>query len=236
MRLPRWTAIPGLPLGAVLLADVLGRAMGWGALGRGSPDAPRVAVTFDDGPSPRTPELLGVLHEYGVRATFFVTKPACQAYPRELAGLQAAGHQVEAHGRWHMHALLLPPWREWAQVRWHPRPTTRPHFYRPPYGGHSPLTRLIARLQDRQIALWDVEGRDWLGQPAATLAAQTLAQVKPGSVILLHDGPTVTPELLTLLLQGLRHRGLQPVTLAELRPQRISCREGLSRLKRSYGL
>ena len=172
MRLPRWTAVPGLLLGAVLLADVLGRAMGWGALGRGSPDAPRVAVTFDDGPSPRTPELLGVLHEYGVRATFFVTKPACQAYPRELARLQAAGHQVEAHGRWHMHALLLPPWREWAQVRWHPRPTTGPHFYRPPYGGHSPLTRLIARLQDRQIALWDVEGRDWLGQPAATLAAQ----------------------------------------------------------------
>ncbi|GAA0497048.1 hypothetical protein GCM10008937_00200 [Deinococcus depolymerans] len=165
-----------------------------------------------------------------------MTAPACHAHPEALRALHAAGHQVEAHGRWHRHALLLPPWREWAQVAWHPRAGQGgPHLYRPPYGGHSPLTRLLARLHGRQIALWDVESRDWTDRPARELAAQTLARTRPGSVILLHDGPQVTPELLDALLTGLRERGLSPVTLNALRPHRIGLREGWTRLRGSYG-
>lgn len=210
--------------------------MGWGAVGRGKGTANQVALTFDDGPSCRTPELLAVLQDFGVKATFFVTEAACAAHPSGLHQLRAAGQQLEAHGRWHTHALLLPPWREWEQVRWHPRQHERgPQAYRPPYGGHGPFTRLIARLNRRQIVLWDVEGRDWLDRPAASLAAQALAQVRPGSVILLHDGPAVTPELLKLMLEGLRERGLRPVTLHELSPQRISWGDGVKRLTSSYG-
>jgi peptidoglycan/xylan/chitin deacetylase (PgdA/CDA1 family) len=71
--------------------------------------------------------------------------------PDRLRALHAAGHQVEAHGRWHRHALRLTPWQEWAQIAWHPRAGQRgPHLYRPPYGGHSPLTRLLAHLTGRQ--------------------------------------------------------------------------------------
>lgn len=220
----------------VLVADVVGRAMGWGALGKGNSSSAQVALTFDDGPSDQTPELLRVLANYGVKATFFVTKPACDAYPHELASILQAGHQVEAHGRWHTHALLLPPWREWAQVAWHPRAGEGGlHLYRPPYGGHSPLTRLIARLTRRQIALWDVEGRDWTAAPATALAELTLAQVKGGSVILLHDGPAVTPALLGPLLAGLRRQRLQAVTLRELNPSPITFLEGLRRVRHSYG-
>ncbi|GGS17225.1 polysaccharide deacetylase family protein [Deinococcus knuensis] len=223
-------------LGLLALTDLLGRAAGLGALGAGSRHAPRVALTFDDGPGPRTPDLLAVLAGHGAHATFFVTEPACRAHPEELRALHAAGHQVEAHGRWHRHALLLPPWQEWAQVAWHPRADqSGPHLYRPPYGGHSPLTRLLARLTGRQIALWDVESRDWTALPAGELAAQTLARTRPGSVILLHDGPQVTPELLGALLTGLRERGLKPVTLNDLRPHRIGLREGWTRLRGSYG-
>lgn len=223
-------------LGLLALSDLLFRAAGLGALGAGSRHAPRVALTFDDGPGPRTPELLAVLAAHGAPATFFVTEPACRAYPAGLRALHAAGHQVEAHGRWHRHALRLTPWQEWAQIAWHPRAGQRgPHLYRPPYGGHSPLTRAIARLTGRQIALWDVESRDWTARPAAELAAHTLAHTRPGSVILLHDGPQVTPELLGTLLTGLRERGLEPVTLNDLRPHRIGLREGWARLRGSYG-
>ncbi|WP_309571216.1 polysaccharide deacetylase family protein [Deinococcus sp.] len=192
---------------AVVVAEVLGRAAGWGALGAGPRDAGRVAVTFDDGPSERTTELLDVLARHGVQATFFVTAPARKQSPDALRRLFETGQQVEAHGRWHTHALLLSPWREWAQIRWHPRAAdSGPHLYRPPYGGHSPLTRVFARLSGRRIALWDVEGRDWTGMDAATLARQTLNRTRPGSVILLHDGPRVTPALLDALLGGLHER------------------------------
>lgn len=222
--------------GAALLADLIGRAAGWGALGPGDRSAPRVALTFDDGPGERTPELLAVLARHGASATFFVTAPAAARWPEHLAALRAAGHGAEAHGRWHVHALRLAPWREWAQVRWHPRAAEPgPHLYRPPYGGHSPLTRPLAHLARRRVALWDVEGRDWTPAPAADLAAQALARVRPGSVMLLHDGPAVTPELLDRLLTGLRERGLTPVPLAELPPRPIGLWEGLRRLRASYG-
>ncbi|MBZ9751365.1 polysaccharide deacetylase family protein [Deinococcus sp. HMF7604] len=221
---------------AALLAEVVGRAAGLGALGGGDPTRRRVALTFDDGPSERTPQLLAVLARHGARATFFVTAPACAAFPQQLTALEAAGHRLEAHGRWHRHALLLPPWQEWAQVRWHPRPQQPvPLLYRPPYGGHSPLTRLLAWLSGRRVALWDTEGRDWTRAEASTLAQQTLARAGGGSVVLLHDGPTVTPPLLDELLAGLRERGLEVVPLHELPPRRIGWREGLRRLKGSYG-
>ncbi|THF86347.1 polysaccharide deacetylase family protein [Deinococcus sp. KSM4-11] len=231
-----WWQAAGILLGAVLGAEVLGRAAGWGALGAGSREGHRVAVTFDDGPSERTPALLAVLARHAVKATFFVTAPASERYPALLRALGVAGHQVEAHGRWHRHALLLSPWREWAQVRWHPRAGgAGPHLYRPPYGGHSPLTRLFARLNRRQIALWDVEGRDWTAEQATTLAARTLERTEPGSVILLHDGPGVTPALLDALLTGLRDRGLEAVTLNDLPTRRITFWAGLWRLASSYG-
>ncbi|UTA50718.1 hypothetical protein MSS93_13840 [Deinococcus radiodurans] len=57
----------------------------------------------------------------------------------------------------------------------------------------------------------------------------------PGSVVLLHDGPAVTPELLDLLLRGLHERSLRAVRLDELPPQRIGWRAGLGRLRQSYG-
>lgn len=226
----------GLLTGAVVAADVLGRAAGWGALGRGPQEFRKVALTFDDGPGERTPELLDVLTRHGAQATFFVTQPACQAYPEALRALVDAGHQIEAHGRWHTHALLLPPWREWAQVSWHPRAGEGGTLlYRPPYGGHSPLTRLLARLAGRRVALWDIEGRDWTGESAATLARQTLERVGGGSVILLHDGPAVTPALLDALLSGLQERHLHAVTLADLPMHRIGLWQGLERLRASYG-
>ena len=226
----------GLGLTAAALADLLGRAAGFGALGAGGPDR-RVALTFDDGPSPRTPALRAVLARHGAAATFFVLEPHCRAFPAEVEALRGAGHQLESHGRWHRHALLLFPWQEWRQVRWHPGGASsgKSTLYRPPYGGHSPLTRLLARLAGREVALWDTEGRDWTGAPAADLAAQTLAHLRPGSVVLLHDGPAVTPELLDLLLRGLHGRGLRAVRLDELPPQRIGWRAGLRRLRQSYG-
>lgn len=226
----------GLLLGGILTGELLGRAAGWGALGGGAPTGRRVALTFDDGPSERTPELLAVLESYGAKATFFVTEPATHAFPQALAALRAAGHQIEAHGRWHTHALLMTPWREWAQLRWHPRAAEPgPHLYRPPYGGHSPLTRLLAQMHGRQVALWDVEGRDWTAAEPGALAARTLAQVRPGSVVLLHDGPAVTSDLLKALLCGLQAQGMEAVTLSDLPPRRIGLRAGWHRLRTSYG-
>jgi peptidoglycan-N-acetylglucosamine deacetylase len=222
----------------VVLAEVVGRALGLGALGANPQAAGRVALTFDDGPSEQTLALLEVLADHGARATFFVLEDACRTHPALLHTLLESGHQIEAHGRDHRHALKLAPWQEWAQVSWHPRGAAG-RLYRPPYGGHSPFTRLWAALSGRRVALWDTESRDWTvpkgetGQ-AAALAGATLRQVRPGSVILLHDGPAVTPEVLRALLPQLAEGGLRPVTLDELPTRPIGLKAGLRRLKMTY--
>lgn len=233
------TRLLGLYLVAALLAEVLGRGMGAGALGAGSAQGSRVALTFDDGPSERTPELLAILEKYGARATFFVTREAARQHPKGLAALARAGHALEAHGVWHRHALLLWPLQEWRQVGWHPRqadPSGPPLLYRPPFGGHSPFTRLFARLQGRQVALWDVEGRDWTPAEPAELARHILSQLRPGSVLLLHDGPALTPALLEQVLWGVQERGWQAVTAHELPMRPVSWAAGWRRLGQSYGL
>lgn len=234
---PALLALLGLAVLTPLLGDLLGRALGLGALGPGPRTAvgqPRVALTFDDGPSPRTPELLAALREGGAGGTFFVLEEACAAYPAEFALLRQSGGQIESHGRWHRHALTLTPVREAAQLAWTPPGGGR--LYRPPYGGHSPLTRWHAARAGKQVALWDAEGRDWLDLPARELAQAALRQLRPGSVLLLHDGPAVTPELLRHLLPALAARGWEAVRLDDLPPEPLGWREAWRRLGRSYGL
>ncbi len=214
---------------AVLLADLLGRVLGVGALAHGARTDTRVALTFDDGPGERTPDVLAALARHGVTATFFVNGDACAAHPDALRALQAAGHQLESHGARHRHALTLTPWAEWAQVRWHPTPHGR--LYRPPWGAHSPLTRWLVRRAGRQVALWDVESCDWLDQPPQALARAVLARARGGSVILLHDGPARTVALLDALLPDLRARGFHPVPLRDLNLRPLGWRDGWTRAR-----
>ena len=240
-RPPGWSAL-GWPLGgmalALALSDLIGRQLGLGALGGGPEDAPgtpRLALTFDDGPSPGTRELLGLLARRRARATFFLTGERAQRDPGALEAMRAAGHQLESHGLSHRHALTLTPWGEARELGWHPEPQREGRLYRPPYGGHSPFTRLLARRAGVSVSLWSLESRDWWERGGTWLAGELLARLRPGAVVLLHDGPPRTLELLAALLPELERRGWQAVTLAELGQRPIGWRAGWRRLLEMWG-
>ena len=232
---PLWWLLGSIGL-AVLAADLLGRQFGLGALGGGDAGGNRVALTFDDGPSPQLPALLDVLARYEVRATFFLTGELAEHSLEALWAMQSAGHQLESHGYAHRHALSFTPWGEARQLGWHPEPWREGRLYRPPWGGHSPLTRLLARRAGVKVALWNAESRDWLAQDGATLARELLPTLRGGAVILLHDGPDAersarTQALLEVLLPALRERGLNAVTLHELEPRPIGWAAGWGRVR-----
>ena len=235
-----WWLLGGMGL-AVLAADLLGRQLGFGALGGGDLHSRQVALTFDDGPSAQLPALLDMLARHEVRATFFLTGERADAHPGALRAMQSAGHQLESHGYAHRHALSFTPWGEARQLGWHPDPWREGRLYRPPWGGHSPLTRLLARRAGVTVALWNAESRDWLAQDGATqdgatLARELLPTLRGGAVILLHDGPGAersarTLALLEVLLPALRERGLEAVTLHELGPKPIGWTAGWARMR-----
>ena len=234
---------------SVLAADLLGRQLGLGALGGGEQSSGKVALTFDDGPSPQLPALLDLLARHGgqghgvqgggVRATFFLTGERAEAEPQAVRAMLAAGHQLESHGFAHRHALSFTPWGEARQLGWHPQPGREGRLYRPPWGGHSPFTRLLARRAGVKVALWNAESRDWLAQDGATLARELLPTLRGGANILLHDGPDEgrsarTLALLEVLLPALKARGLEAVTLGELNLRPLAWGAGWARMREMW--
>ncbi|MGQ9753505.1 MAG: polysaccharide deacetylase family protein [Thermaceae bacterium] len=207
-----------------LLSDILFRFLGVGAHAHGSRRSPTIALTFDDGPSERTEELLDLLRSHGVRATFFLTGQRAEEKPDLARRIREEGHQVEAHGYWHSPWLLLSPFHEWLHIQRSPG-----RYYRPPHGFHTPFTRLFARLQGKKVALWDTESKDWRPFPPERLADRLLNYIRPGSIVLFHDGPERTLRILEILLPKLLELGYQPVTLDDLKPIPLSPRLALIR-------
>ncbi|GGL12907.1 polysaccharide deacetylase familiy protein [Sphaerisporangium melleum] len=160
----------------------------------GEGGAGHVALTFDDGPDPRsTPLFLDELRRLGCRATFFVLGEMLERHPELGRRIVAEGHEVGVHGWRHVNALLTPPGRVTAEIGRaaalvHAVTGVRPGWYRPPYGVLSAETLAAARLLGLRPVLWTAWGRDWTAAatPASVLAALTPG-LRGGATLLLHD-------------------------------------------------
>ena len=99
-----------------------------------------------------------------------------------------------------------------------------PVFYRPPHGSHTPFMAHVISDAGMTMVTWDVSAGDWATTDGDLVARRVLEHVQPGSIILLHDGidgnigadRSVILAALPQILEGLRQRGLQPVTLDKL--------------------
>lgn len=224
MRRHGWVAL-GL-LAYVGLPSLLVQRLGLGLVREGRQGERVVALTFDDGPDPRTtPAVLDALREAGARATFFVLAERAEACPDLVRRMLAEGHEVGSHGARHRHAWLRSPWGAWrdpgAGARRVSKVAGRPvRLFRPPHGGYTLATVLGGRAAGLTGAHWSVEGGDW--HPRATpqrLREHLGARVRPGAVVVLHDagpGARVTGPGLPGVLADLRARGYRVVPLGEL--------------------
>ncbi len=192
---------------------------------RGSERKPLVALTFDDGPGPGTMRILSTLNRLGVPGTFFVIGRQIDGRERELRALVAHGHVVAVHAWNHPDLTTLPRARVRAELLGTRNVLARvtglaPVLYRPPYGAVD--RRVIAAVAGARMVpvLWDADGGDWEeGATAARIARVILAEARPGSIILLHDGGGgrgATARALPRIVAGLRARGLRPVRVTEL--------------------
>lgn len=153
-----------------------------------------VALTYDDGPDPRsTPAILDLLARHDRRATFFVLGAQAQAAPALVGRLAAEGHEVAVHGWTHHCTQLLRPGMLTRQLR-DARScvedlTGAPVcWYRPPYGVMSLEAHRACRTLGLGPVLWSAWGRDW--ERTATpgrIAATVLRTLRPGGTVLLHD-------------------------------------------------
>ena len=184
-----------------------------------------VALTFDDGPSPLyTPQVLAVLARYHVPATFFLVGYHVLQYPDLARAEIRAGMTVGDHSFDHP---IYPPFAaltaegittEIARGRDALRGLTPPaRLFRPPGGSYSPYVIATARRLGMRVVLWSVDPADWvIGTSSARIVARVLGAVRPGSIVIMHDGGgnrAATVAALPAIITGIRARGLRLVAL-----------------------
>ncbi|GHE04869.1 polysaccharide deacetylase family protein [Streptomyces alanosinicus] len=168
--------------------------------GRGRPD--HIALTFDDGPDPRsTPHFLRLLAERQVQATFFLLGGEAHRSPGLVREIAAAGHEIGVHGWRHRPLLLRGPratYDDLCRVRDTVAGLTGrpPALFRPPYGVMSTAAHVAARRLGLTPVLWTCWGEDWTARATPESVHRTVtADLDGGGTILLHDSDcTSAPE------------------------------------------
>ena len=153
---------------------------------------PALALTFDDGPSESTPELLKILARHNVSATFFMCGENVQRLPAVARQVAAAGHEIGNHTHSHPRLDFRTPefiYREIAQaqetIQRHTHQT--PRLFRAPYGVRWFGLRSAQQRLDLQGVMWSVIGNDWRW-PAGRIERLLVNRRRNGDIICLHDG------------------------------------------------
>ena len=182
-----------------------------------------VALTFDDGPNPDgVTYILNTLKPYDAHATFFLIGGEIVAHPGEVRRLLAAGQEVGNHSYSHNRMWGLFPGGYVDEIRKTDAllrgEGAHPTFFRPPYGKKLTGLPIAVERTSYRMVTWDVADPDDARDPRG-YADRVLAQVKPGSIILIHAmyrSRGIARGALPLILAGLRERGYRAVSVGEL--------------------
>ncbi len=187
----------------------------------GSPRGRNVALTFDDGPSPYTPELVRTLRRLRVRATFFDVGSRISYWPqavREQARVGEIADHTWSHPR--LPGLSATDVRhelEWTQRALARATGTTPRLFRPPYGLATSTVDLTARSLELLDVRWSADSGDSRpgARPSSVVRAAVTA-LRPGAIILFHDPHPSTAKVAAAVIRAARRRGLTPVTVSAL--------------------
>ncbi|MEU6564315.1 polysaccharide deacetylase family protein [Nocardia nova] len=181
-----------------------------------------VALTIDDGPADRTPEILETLAAQHIPATFYLVGRDLAAHREYGARIAAAGHEIGNHSYTHRRLVFVTPGTVAAEVERTDAEIARtgyrgPVTFRPPYGKKLVALPRYLSHHDRTTVMWDVESDSTGGVDADTIASKTVNGVRPGSIILLHA--VYQPAALAAIpriVTELRSRGYDFVTVSQL--------------------
>jgi peptidoglycan-N-acetylglucosamine deacetylase len=194
------------------------------AIHQGIATTRQIALTFDDGPHPvYTPQVLALLKQHSIQATFFCIGKHVAQYPEIVKQIHMQGHVVGNHSFTHAATIDFQSRAKWGEEL---RKTdaaiahvigSKPHFFRPPYGVSTPHLAAAVNASGHAVIGWRVRPYDTstTRQPERIIRA-ILKKVKPGHIILLHDTHARIAPVLEQLLPQLKKRGLSMVTVEKL--------------------
>lgn len=194
------------------------------AISRVETDRKMIALTFDDNyQTDRSFQVVDILKRYQVPATVFVIGHYTENGPALAEAIAEAGFEVGDHTFSHTDCSSTP-------AHWLPEeigggtdsfrkitgaPTS--NLFRPPYGYYNEETLRVTGEEGFAYAvLWDIDTRDWEGKSADEIRSTVLNEARPGSIVLMHFNAPHTFEALPSIIEGLRGKGYQLVTVSDL--------------------
>ena len=188
----------------------------------GDPFVREIALTFDDGPREHgVQEIIEALGQYDVKGTVFVVGKFAQRYGQITLALNRAGHEIENHT--YTHPKLYRLWVE-KIMREAERcdevlealNIRKTRFLRPPGGGFNMNIFNALRRMNLRLGLWSINTADYTGRPVDEIVRLTLGMARPGAVVLMHSGVPNTVKALPEIIEKLKARGYEFVTLNDL--------------------
>jgi peptidoglycan-N-acetylglucosamine deacetylase len=181
-----------------------------------------VALTFDDGPNPRyTPGLMQLLEKRRTKATFFVLGEMLRSSPSISAAQVSPLFEIGNHSYDHKQLTKLGDdaiIRELSRTEDLITSVTgrRSVLVRPPYGAADSRVRRLCAQEGYRVIQWDIDTNDWRGRTVQQMSENILKNVRDGSIILMHDHFKTSHETTGIIIDELRARGFEFVTVSEM--------------------
>ncbi len=183
-----------------------------------------IALTFDDGPGPYTPQLLSVLERKNTPATFFEVGVLEHYFHASTSQIVADGYPIGDHTQSHAPMSKLSPAEQQRQMVQQISSTgtygaSFPRMFRPPYGLFNAATLTLLKKYRMLMVLWTIDTSDYRQPGVTAIVNSVLSGARPGAIVLMHDAGGARAETVAALpriISGLRARGYKLVTVPRL--------------------
>jgi peptidoglycan-N-acetylglucosamine deacetylase len=178
-----------------------------------------VALTFDDGPSKYTAQVVSVLQREKVPGTFFFIGRHVAGYPGIVSRMRAEGFEIENHTWSHPALTSLSKDGVLEQIRRADNVLGKVKYVRPPACKFNAAVISDVHSMGLKLALWNVDTLDWLHRSVNSIMSYLKSEVKPGAIVLMHDGGgdrSQTVAALPVVIKWLRSQGYTFVRVDQL--------------------
>ena len=188
-------------------------------------DKKQVAISFDAAwGDEQTGELLDILDDCKVKATFFLVGDWVKKYPEDVRAIAERGHDIGNHSDTHPH---LPEIGEAAAAKEIEECNNKiqkltgsaPTLFRPPYGDYDNALVRTVKSMGMYCVQWDVDSLDWKDPSPEQMTKTVLDKVTDGSIVLMHNGAKNTPAALPDIIKGIQDKGYEIVLIKDLIPE-----------------
>ncbi len=185
----------------------------------------QAAISFDAAwGDEETGQLLDILDEYGVKATFFLVGDWVEKYPEDVKTIASKGHDIGNHSDTHPHMPEAGQEKAKAEItacneKIEKLTGSCPTLFRAPYGDYDNMLVSTVKSMGMYCVQWDVDSLDWKDPSPEQMTNAVVDKVRDGSIVLMHNGAKNTPAALPGIIEGIRAKGLEIVLIKDLIPE-----------------